>query len=367
MNNYFSKTAMRQALPKVSWLAIVITALLVVGCAGGAPAPTQAPAEEPQAEGAPAELPVPRVALTSPTQPSYVETIYGPITYGPEFGLNMTADDFTIFDSHATATQSALAGQADIVGGSFISHLLLRERGQDFRVFCSFINLDDFVIAGRNGVTEIDQLFDPEVRVAVDSPGGAAEIILNSMLQAAGTGKTVADIPNTNILESSGLRTSAYVADEVDATVIHLPQFRQAAEQIPDAVIITTQYGDVPIFIKEAYAAPADWLDENLDTAAAFCASVIKASRELPEDFELYQAAVDQFVGEPPDEAELQEVFDLISQYEFWPTDGGLDPEAVTFMAEMAVTAGVLEEVPDPAEVVDRRAIEQALQMLGEQ
>ncbi len=321
-------------------------------------------APEPPPEPEMADLPVPRVALTSPTQPSYVETIYGPITYGSEFGLDMTLDDFTIFDSHATATQSALAGQADIVGGSFVSHLLVREAGADFKVFCSFINLDDFVIAGRNGVTEVDQLFDPDVRVAVDSPGGAAEIILNAMLQGTGTGKTVADIPNQNILESSGLRTSAFVADEVDATVIHLGQFKQAAEEVSDAVIITTLYGDAPVFIKEAYAAPADWLDENLDTATAFCASVIKASRELPADFDLYLSAVDEFVGEPPDEEVLREIFDLVSEYDFWPADGGLDPEAITFMAEMAVTAGVLQEVPDPADVLDPRAIEGALELL---
>jgi len=367
-------------------ILIIIAALALAACGGGEPtatpvpeeaeaAPTEAPEEE---EAAPTEAPeeeaeemaeptAPRVALTSPTQPSYVETIYGPIKYGPEFGLNMTADDFTIFDSHATATQSALAGQADIVGGSLVSHLLVREAGEDFKVFCSFINLDDFVIAGRNGVTEVEQLFDPDVRVAVDSPGGAAEIILNAMLQGAGTGQTVADIPNQNILESSGLRTSAFVADEVDATVIHLGQFNQAAEEVPDAVIITTLYGDAPVFIKEAYAAPADWLDENLDTATAFCASVIKASRELSSDFDLFLSAVDEYVGEPPDEATLQEIFDLVSQYEFWPADGGLDPEAVTFMAEMAVTAGVLEEVPDPADVVDRRPIEGALELLESQ
>lgn len=390
MIDFTSKTKKNNSCLSVGNLVIllIIVALALVACGGAeptatpepeeaAPAPTEAPEEEEAApteapeEEAPeeemAELPVPRVALTSPTQPSYVETIYGPIHYGPEFGLNMTADDFTIFDSHATATQSALAGQADIVGGSFVSHMLVREAGEDFKVFCSFINLDDFVIAGRNGITEVEQLFDSDVRVAVDSPGGAAEIILNSMLQAAGTGMTVADIPNQNILESSGLRTSAFVADEVDATVIHLGQFRQAAEEIPDAVIIATQYGDVPIFIKEAYAAPASWLDENLDTATAFCASVIKASRDLPEDYELFQEAVNEFVGEPPDDETLQEVFDLISEYEFWPTDGGLDPEAITFMGEMAVTAGVLQEVPDPAEVVDRRPIEMALELLGDE
>ena len=214
-------------------------------------------------------------------------------------------------------------------------------------------------------VTEVEQLFDPDVRVAIDSPGGAAGVILNAMLQVAGTGKTVADIPNTRILESSSLRTSVFVADGVDATVLHLAQLRQSASEIPDAVIIASLYGDVPVFIKEAYAATASWLEENQELAAAFCASVLKASRELPQDFDLYVSAVNGFVGEPPGTEVLREIFDLISKYEFWPRNGDLEPEAITFMAELAVEAGILNEVPDPAEIVDRRPLERALELLG--
>ena len=73
----------------------------------------------------------------------------------------------------------------------------------------------------------------------------------------------------------------------------------------------------------------------------------------------------DEFVGEPPDEEVLREIFDLVSEYDFWPTDGGLDPEAIIFMAEMVVTAGVLQEVPDPADVLDPRPIQGALELLG--
>ena len=312
-----------------------------------------------------AEDSVLKVAVTAPTQPSFVETIYGPVKYGAEFGLDITEDDFRIFDSHATATQTVLAGQADIVGGSFISHLLIRERGLDFKIFCPFVNMDDFVMAGRNGVTEVEQLFDPETRVAIDSPGGASGVILNAMLQAAGTGKTIADLPNVRILESSALRSSVFVADGVDATVIHLTQFKQAAEQVSDAVIITTLYKDVPVFIKEAFAAPATWIEENQDLAAAFCASVLKASRELSQDFDLFVSAVNEFVGEPPNQAMLRETFDLISTYEFWPKNGDLEPESITLMAEMAVLSGLLKEVPDPSEVVDRRPLNRALELLG--
>lgn len=306
----------------------------------------------------------PTVALTAPTQPSYVQTVAGPIDFGADFGLAMTEDDFVTFDSHATATQSVLAGEADFVGGSLTSHLLLAQAGQDFRVFCPMVSQDDFVLVGRNGVTEIEQIMDPEVRVAVDSPGGAGDIILNAMMQANGLDASVSDIPNTTVLESSGLRTNAWAADQIDATIIHLPQYEEALPQTEDGVIITSLYEDVPVFIKNTFAAPGDWLDENLETAAAFCASVLMGARELKGDFELYKVAVDTYVGEAPEEDTLREVFDLIATYDFWSEVSGLDPEAITFMAGIAVDAGVLEEVPDVELVYDPRPTDMALEMI---
>ena len=86
----------------------------------------------------------------------------------------------------------------------------------------------------------------------------------------------------------------------------------------------------------------------------------------LSQDFDLYVSAVKEFVGEPPSTEVLREVFDLISTYEFWPEDGDLEPETIIFMAEIAQKAGVLTEVPDPAEVVDRRPLQRALQLLSE-
>ena len=306
-----------------------------------------------------------RVSLTRPTQPSQLTSLFGPVHYGHEFGLDFRKEDFLIFQSHAIATQSVLANQTAILGGSLVAHLLLRERGQDFKIFCSQTNLDDFVAVGRNGVTKLEQFFDPNVRVGIDSAGGAGEIILNAMFQAAGIKKRLADIPHTRLIESSGLRTSVFVANDVDATVIHLTQFNQAAREIPDAAIISALFEDVPIFLKEVFAARTSWLEENQELAAAFCASVIKASRELPKDFDLFVQGVNEFVGEPPNEDLLREIFDLLGQYDFWPINGGLAPEAITMMAELAVDGGTLKEVPNPEVVVDRRPLKRALELLG--
>lgn len=102
-------------------------------------------------------------------------------------------------------------------------------------------------------------------------------------------------------------------------------------------------------------------------SSVASCSSgVLRASEELPADCELFSSAVEEFVDEPPARDELQLVFDLLSEYEFWPTENAPDPEAVTFMGEVGVSAGVLDEAPNPEEFIDRRALDPALEMIAE-
>lgn len=350
---------------------LVLLALVAAACGGGGEAAPEGGgdatgATDEETAAAEEEIVAPRVAFTAPTIPSIVERIHGPVELGDQFRLEMTEEDFTTFEDHATATQSTLGGQHDVVGGSFASLMLVRESGQDFQAFCPFINLDDFVLAGRNGVTEMEQLFDPQYSVAIDSFGGAADLILNAMLQANGFEQTGEDIPGAQIVTSSGLRTTALAAGEVDASFIHLTQFNQVQQQADDAVIISALYEDVPTFIKEVYQAPAQWLEENPESAAAFCASVIASARQLSDDYDAFAAAVETYVEEPPEEAELQELHRLINEYDFWPIDSGFDEEAVQFMGEVAVASGIVEQEPDPDDLVNREVLERAFELADE-
>lgn len=310
-----------------------------------------------------------KVANTSPVLPTYVATKYGVLTHGEDFNLNMTEDDFLTFDSHSVATQSVLSGEADVVAGSFVSDLLLISQGQDIQAFCPYISQDDFVIAGANGVDTIAELFDPKTRVAIDSPGGAGSVIFDAMLQALGEERTTADMPGQQILESSGLRTSAYAAGQVDATVIHEPQYAEAATQVEDPVVIASLFEEVPNYLKEVHAAPKAWLEENTEAAASYCAAAIKGMRELQDDKELFAEASKQYAQtENLDEETLAETHRLINEYGFWPAeDGGLDEERVNFMSEVAVKSGLIDKAPAYEDVVNRKVLDRALELLEEQ
>ncbi|WP_162941411.1 ABC transporter substrate-binding protein [Desertimonas flava] len=351
------------SLPSGRRRLMIATAAVSVTVGAAAPA---AAATTPATE-APEPLEVPTIAWTSPTQPTFVERDYGLLEVGPSFGLDFTPDDLLVFESHAVATQTVLSGGADIVGGSFVSTMLVNQQGQDFKAFCPFIKNDDFVLVTTPGIDTIADLFEGDATVAVDSPGGAGDVIVNAMIQASGDDRSTTDLPNVQIIESSGLRTSAFVGGEVNATMVHLTQYNEEIlPNIPDAQIISSLWEDVPVFMKEALAAPAEWLDENLDVAAAVCASIISGARTLAADPAVYVAAVNDHVDEPPSEAELTELFELIATDDFWPLETGVTAEHVTVMGDAAVASGALEEVPAFEDVVDPRPFEMALELVGE-
>lgn len=346
-----------RALKSTAALAAMSTLVAVGGGAAAASSDTTSPGG--------GELADVTFAWTSPTQPTFVNRDFGLVEEGPAFGLDVGVDDLLTFESHAVATQAVLSGDADIVGGSFVANLLVNQQGQDFRAFCPFVKNDDFVLVSHPGIDEIGDIFDSDVSVALDSPGGAGDIILNAMLQAAGEERTSSEVPGVQILESSGLRTTAFAAGDVDVSLVHLTQYNaEILPAVPDAQIISRLYEDVPTFLKETLAAPASWIEENLDTAAAICAAVIAGSRTLTEDRAAFDEAVNTYVEEPPEAAELDEVYPLIND-DFWPIETCLTEEAATFMAEVAMVSGVLEEVPAFEDIVDPRPCELALEMLG--
>ena len=151
-----------------------------------------------------------RIVLGSQPQASTIPLVYGVGHYGPDFGLAIGVEQsVTKFDSHTDAVQTFLDGKAQVMGTSFSAILDAREQGQDVKIFCPYVSMDDFVLAGANGVNTAGQLFDPSTRVGIDSPGGAGAIALNAMLSGVGEQRDVDEIPTQQIIESSSARTSA--------------------------------------------------------------------------------------------------------------------------------------------------------------
>ncbi|WP_233533081.1 ABC transporter substrate-binding protein [Antrihabitans sp. YC2-6] len=302
--------------------------------------------------------------LGSQPQASQVPLVYGVGHNAGDFGLDIGVDqNVTVFDTHTDAVKTLLDGDAQIMATSFSAILDLREQGEDVKMFCPYVSMDDFVLAGANGVNTAGQLFEPSTRVGIDSPGGAGAIVLNALLSGIGEPRDVHEIPNRQIIESSSARTEAWATGQLDATVIHDTQYDGAQQTVNGPVLIATLYENAPGFIKVAQAAKADWLDENRELAARYCATTLRAMTALKSDFALFQASVDEYVKDPPSEESLRELFDLIQRYPFWTADGGLSDDSVEFMIGIATESDVLTQPMNAADVVDRETLRRAVEL----
>jgi ABC-type nitrate/sulfonate/bicarbonate transport system substrate-binding protein len=305
-----------------------------------------------------------RIVLGSNPQASQIPLQYGVGHYGADFGLTISNErNVTKYDSHTDAVRTLLDGKAQIMGTSFAAILDAREQGENVKMFCPYVSMDDFVLAGANGVNNASQLFEPSTRVGIDSPGGAGAIVLNSLLSGIGETRDIPDIPNQRIIESSSARTAAWAAGELDATVIHDTQYDGAQASVDRPVEIATLYENAPGFIKVAQAARADWLSQNRELAARYCATTLRAMKALKGDFALFQGAVNEDVDDPPSEQSLRELFALIQAYPFWTDEGGLSGDSVRFMIDIAKESGVLTHPMEAADVVDRETLNRAVEL----
>jgi ABC-type nitrate/sulfonate/bicarbonate transport system substrate-binding protein len=307
----------------------------------------------------------PRVALSGSDNPASVPSLYGPITFGKDFGLPMTKDNFTTYESGALSAQAVISGAEDILASGFSAVLLLNQEGQQFKVFCLRAAKGENVLVGRNGITKIEQLLDPKTRVGIDSPSGTAGLILNAMLQANNLNVSSKDLKNVILLESAKLRQTAFVDNDIDATVLQLSQYRQLEKEVPGSGIISSLYEDVPLYFNTVYSAPAVWLDKNQDVAAAFCASVMKSQRAAMSDYNEFVKAINTIMAKPPSDESLMESWTIITQNDTWGLKSGISEEAVRFTTEIMLKSGTLNKMPNIADLLDLRAYNAALKLLG--
>src|SRR5690606_29972090 len=173
---------------------------------------------------------------------------------------------------------------------------------------------------------------------------------------------------NVSIIEDSPLRVAALANGDVDVALINAFQVPQLEEQIGAENVnilsnVMEDVGEGGIFL--AFAATSEYLDNNLEQATAFCASVLKANRELTGDFDLYKELSDKYIQPKVEEDILRQTWDAVAAATLWPFNNGLTEDGVSQVIEIAVETGLLESELAYGDVVDVRPIEGALKLLG--
>ena len=194
--------------------------------------------------------------------------------------------------------------------------------------------------------------------------------VFNHVFAANDMDIVVADLPNVQILEDGGLRLAALASGEAQVAVLDPFEIAQLKEQRDDVNTLSVVAEDMNS-VGFVYAATKEWLDNNQDRAAAFCASVLEANEVALEDFESYTEWSNEAMDPDPVTETLEVNWGRANEFALWPTDiSTLSPETVRTDIEVAVRAGQLDQSAldlSYEDIVDIKSAEMALELLKKQ
>jgi ABC-type nitrate/sulfonate/bicarbonate transport system substrate-binding protein len=305
------------------------------------------------------------------TADAYIPQYRAPQIFGDQFGIS-TDEHIQLFEEGSLAAQLVASGDADVGSGGFTNMVQLLETGQDVKVFCPTQKDSTEHLVGRTeAITSLEQITDPDVRVAVESAGGFLNLLMNLVFLNRGLGITTDDLTNTVILEDGSLRLAAMAAGDVDVASLDLFEQADLKEELgEDAVEVLSVVAEDAEFLSNVLWARTDWLEENADLAARYCATVLFSNRQMASDYEQYKAALEEFSATGiEDEAVVQANWDFARQYEVWPYNTTvLTPEVIADQLQVSVDTGIIEpETGDLSfeDLVDTEILAAAQEYLG--
>ena len=307
--------------------------------------------------------------VTTSTGNAYVGQFHAADLFGDQF--NLPKQNLTEFEDEGTAMQVLVSDQGDVLAGALTGLLQLIQQGQNLKAFCPVqIDSTEQLAGLTSAITSLDQITDPNIRVAVDSPGGLVNFIMNLVFHEKGMGITVSDLENVTVLGDGSQRLAALANGDVDVGSVDLFELPDLEKQVgAENVTVLSVTAEDADFIANVLIAKSDWLDENTDLATRLCATVLYSNRVLASDYDQYKDAVNTYIEGGVDEEIIKTNWDFARKYSIWPYNGDvMTPEGITTFIDVAIASGLLEESARDLtfeDIVDSRPYEQATELIG--
>jgi ABC-type nitrate/sulfonate/bicarbonate transport system substrate-binding protein len=319
---------------------------------------------------APSSGPKPVRVVTSSTGHAYVGQFHAAELFGDKFGL-ASNNTLTEFEDEGAAAQVLVSGGADAGSTGLTQVIQLIGRGQKLKAFCPVqVDSTEHLVGITDKISSLGQITDPKIRVAVDSPGGLVNFIMNLVFREKGIGITVSDLKNVTVLGDGSERLAALAAGQVDVGSVDLFELPDLQKQVGaenvTTLSVTAEDAD---FLANIYYAPTKWLDENTDLAGRFCAATLYSNRVLASDYNQYKAAVDKYIEGGVDETITKTNWDFARKHQVWPyNDDVMTPEALKTVIDVGVASGLLESSAKDyafADIFDDRPLKIAMDLVG--
>ena len=308
--------------------------------------------------------------VTSSAGHAYVGQFHAFELFGDQFGLP-EGNQLTEFEEESTAVQVLVSGEAQLMAGAVTQVIQLIDQGQDIKAFCPVqVDSTEHLAGLTDAITSLDQITDPNIRVAVDSPGGLVNFIMNLVFLEKGMGITTSDLQNVTVLGDGSQRLAALAAGEVDVGSVDLFELPDLEKQVgAENVTVLSVTAEDADFLANILFAKTEWIDQNTDLAGRWCASILYSNRVLASDYEQYKNAVDTYVEGGVDESITRTNWEFAREYSVWPYNTDvLNEEAIRTIIEVGAASGLVEESALDLtfeDVVDTRPMDIALDLLG--
>jgi ABC-type nitrate/sulfonate/bicarbonate transport system substrate-binding protein len=339
------------------WLALASAVALLAAACGEDEAP-------------PSSGPKPVRLVTSSAGHAYVGQFHAAELFGAKFGLAPN-NQLTEFNDEGAAAQVLVSGGADAGSTGVTQVIQLISRGQKLKAFCPIqVDSTEQLVGITSKISSLSQITDPKIRVAVDSPGGLVNFVMNLVFRQKGMGLTVKDLSNVVVLGDGSQRLAALAAGQVDVGSVDLFELPDLQKQVgADNVTTLSVTAADADFVANIYYAPTKWLDENTDLAGRYCATTLYANRTLAADYNQYKAAVNKYVEGGVEESITKTNWDFAREYQIWPYNTDvLNPEAISTIIDVGVASGLLEDSAKDytfEDIVDTRPMEIAMDLVG--
>jgi ABC-type nitrate/sulfonate/bicarbonate transport system substrate-binding protein len=169
-------------------------------------------------------------------------------------------------------------------------------------------------------------------------------------MQAAGLDSTSEDLPNTTIVEDQEQRLSALLAGNADVGAVwdyDVPKLQEKFGE--DNVNVLFSFTDSPT-VYLSFVSTEKWLADNAETAAKFCASVLRANSEITADLDVYKETIaENTAHETPT---------------MWPSAGGLEQDIVEPVIDYAISSGLISTELTYDDVIAEQPYLDALELL---
>ncbi|MGH8952712.1 MAG: ABC transporter substrate-binding protein [Acidimicrobiia bacterium] len=353
---------------------LIVMALVVAGCGGdgggatstAAPDTTQATGEEPATTAG--EEPAP--TTTAAAEPVELTAVHGSspdyIALVPAAGWDVCAEqginvDQQYVEDGSIAIQAIAQGEGQIATNIGVNVGLLAVDEGAAIVDVMATQRPTWALVSRNEIGTIEEL--AGLTMAVHGETSFTKAIADFYDAEFELGMTQVIIPGSEV------RAEALANDQIDASVIDLPDIVALEATYPDSFVVLDTIGEnLPDLIEQDIWMDRTWVEENPELAQQVTTCLVQGLRNLIDD-PAYALELASELLPDVDPAILEELIAEYNERGIWDPNGVLTEETAQYTVEFFADLGEIDVDPATVNLEDYfnfDLLANAVQELGE-